>query len=167
MIWISLFFFLFLLFLAVILIIVLLQKEKPLGNSTYRKKTSVMNESEQAFFASLQKTLGDRYLILSMVRVADFVEINEEAVPYKNRRGFLNRIVSKHVDFLICDRKDTKPLLAIELDGKSHSGYKKRERDQFVDGLYKGIDLPIEHIPTGANFEDEAIRLKDLLASKK
>ncbi len=129
--------------------------------SLYRKKDRVMNESEQALFINLQKTLGDRYIILSKVRIEDFVEAAHGAGGY----GARGRIKSRHVDFLICDRATTKPFLAVELDGKSHQGEDRQERDRFVDELYKTIDLPIRHIPVGSNFSECAQEINAALKS--
>lgn len=75
------------------------------------------------------------------------------------------RIKSRHVDFLICDRATTKPFLAVELDGKSHQGEGRQERDRFVDELYKTIGLPIRHIPVGSNFSECVQRINEELQS--
>ncbi|QQR77154.1 MAG: DUF2726 domain-containing protein [Candidatus Moraniibacteriota bacterium] len=127
--------------------------------SLYRKKDRVMNESEQALFINLQKTLGDRYIVLSKVRIEDFVEATHGIGGY----GARGRIKSRHVDFLICDRATTKPLLAVELDGKSHQGEDRQKRDRFVDELYKTIGLPIRHIPVGSNFSECAQEINEAL----
>lgn len=129
--------------------------------SLYRKKDRVMNESEQALFINLQKTLSDRYIVLSKVRIEDFVEATHGAGGY----GARGRIKSRHVDFLICDRTETKPLLAVELDGKSHRGEARQERDRFVDELYQSIGLPIHHIPVGSNFFERAQEINEMLKS--
>lgn len=130
--------------------------------SSYRKKERIMNESEQALFINLQKVLGDKYIILSKVRIEDFVEV-ENRLGKSKRVSSRNRIKSKHIDFLICDQATTKPLLAIELDGKSHNNLKRQERDRFVNELYRAIDLPVEHINVGGNFLELAQELSNKL----
>ena len=161
-------------FLFVVLVVVIVLKKVVRGGvdghliglspyhkklSLYRKKDRVMNESEQALFINLQKTLGDRYIVLSKVRIEDFVEATHGAGGY----GARGRIKSRHVDFLICDSSTTKPLLAVELDGKSHQGEDRQERDRFVDELYKAIGLPIQHIPVGSNFSECAQGINEAL----
>lgn len=110
-------------------------------------------------FINLQKTLDARYIVLSKVRIEDFVEATQGAGGY----GARGRIKSRHVDFLICDRTTTKPLLAVELDGKSHQGEGRQERDRFVDELYKTIALPIRHVPVGSNFLECAQGISEAL----
>jgi hypothetical protein len=126
----------------------------------YQKKGRAMNESEQALYINLQKILGDRYIILSKIRIEDFVE----AVKGRGHYGARGRIKSRHVDFLICNRTTTEPLLAIELDGKSHRAEKRQDRDHFVDTLYESIELPVKHIPVGSNFAEWASRINDQLS---
>jgi hypothetical protein len=131
--------------------------------SKYKLKDKVMNASEKTFYQMLKRQLPDKYLILSKVRIEDFVE-----VPYKNHsyldiQSLRSRVKSRHVDFLICALEDTKPLLAVELDGPSH--YKKDRifRDMFIDGLYKNIGLPVKHIKTGSDFAAEIVEIKRFL----
>ena len=143
------------------------RKERELDIASYQKKNRVMNESEQALFINLQKALGDTYIVLSKVRIEDFVEVGKEkAHSYRNHWGLRGRIKSRHVDFLVCDRATTKPLLAIELDGKSHNGAQRKKRDDFVDELYNAISLPIEHIPVGGNFSELSQKIKEALGGE-
>lgn len=137
-----------------------LQRSHGLLNLLYRKKGRAMNESEQALYINLQKVLGDRYIILSKIRIEDFVE----AVKGRGHYGARGRIKSRHVDFLICDRATTEPLLAIELDGGSHLDARRQDRDHFVDTLYESIGLPVKHIPVGSNFAEWASRINDQLS---
>lgn len=158
-------FWIILLFIFLLMVVVikpfLRRNGRAIDFSLYRKKDRVMNESEQALFINLQKTLGDRYIVLSKVRIEDFVEAAHGAGGY----GARGRIKSRHVDFLICDRATTKPFLAVELDGKSHQGEGRQERDRFVDELYKTIGLPIRHIPVGSNFSECVQRINEELQS--
>lgn len=126
-----------------------------------------MSESEQALFINLRKYLGDKYVILSKVRIEDFVGVRDGISNQRDHWGLRSRIKSRHVDFLICDQAATKPLLALELDGKSHNALDRQDRDQFVDELYETIDLPIKHIPTGSNFEELAQSLSEILKAPK
>ena len=157
MLWITL----LLIFLLIVVAIkpFLRRNDRSVDFSLYRKKERVMNESEQALFINLQKTLSDWYIVLSKVRIEDFVEVTHGVGGY----GARGRIKSRHVDFLICERTTTKPLLAVELDGKSHQEENRQERDRFVDELYKTIGLPIRHIPVGSNFSECAQAINETL----
>lgn len=141
------------------------KKEKQISLLSYQKKDRVMNDSEHALFINLQKALGDAYIVLSKVRIEDFVEVKKE-INSHSKWGLRGRIKSRHIDFLICDYATTKPLLAIELDGKSHNGAKQQNRDHFVNDLYEAINLPIEHIYVGENFLELSQKIKESLLNK-
>lgn len=133
-------------------------KKSTLG---YLKKERVMNFSEQALYINLQKTLGDKFIVLSKVRIEDFVEARSKSKS--NLWSLRGKIKSRHVDFLICDLITTKPLLVIELDGASHKNTNRIKRDKFVNDLYNGINLKVEHVLRGGDFVQEAIRIKNIL----
>ncbi len=71
---------------------------------------------------------------------------------FKMKQSYWNKINRKHVDFLICDGISLKPLMAIELDDKSHQQIKRIERDAFVDEVFKAAKLPLIHIPVKSTY---------------
>jgi hypothetical protein len=157
--------YLLILVFVALLVIFFLTKRKIGGFSSYRKRTSVMNSSEREFYLILKSALSDKFIVLSKVRIEDFVEV-DRGLEWGKEQSFRGKIKSRHVDFLICDLLTTEPLRAIELDGYSHRDYLRIERDEFVDGLYQYIGLPVVHIKVGSNFYEEVERIKNLLISK-
>jgi len=160
--------------LLVVVIIVIIfikeiiaRKKNKADLSMYRKKERLMNDSEQALFINLQKSLGDECLVLSKVRIEDFVEVDKSmALNYRNAWSLRGRIKSRHVDFLICDFATTKPILAIELDGKSHLNSARQDRDKFVNELYSTIGLPVKHVNVGDNFLELSQEIKEIISVK-
>ena len=62
----------------------------------------------------------------------------------KNHIVLLNKVSSKHVDFLICD-KDLHIKCIIELDDNSHNQKDRQERDTFVDQILTSVGYKIIH----------------------
>jgi len=122
--------------------------EKPSG---FLLKNYVMNKSESTLYGMLMRALSDNYVVLSKIRIEDFVDVNKNELSREEAFGLRNRIKSRHVDFLICDR-NSKPLMAVELDGGSHNNYHRAQRDEFVDGVYREAGLPVRHIRSGSDF---------------
>ena len=56
----------------------------------------------------------------------------------------------KCVDFVIVSHDTMKPLLAVELDDRTHSQTERRQRDHFVDQVLTTVDIPILHWPKSA-----------------
>jgi very-short-patch-repair endonuclease len=143
------------LLLIVIIKALLHRTKKEVDFSMFQKCEKVMNTSEQKLFEELLRVFSSDYIVLSKVRIEDFVE----AKSYSAR----GKIKSRHVDFLICDQLTTAPLLAIELDGGIHRKPSVHRRDLFVNELYLSINLPIHRINVGADFLKEVSSIKSTM----
>lgn len=135
-------------------------------SARFKKRKNVMNPSERELYLILKNVLSDKYIVLSKVRIEDFVDVESLEPIWRDKQSLRGKIKSRHVDFLICDMTTTEPLYAIELDGYSHMEYSRIQRDDFVNGLYQYVGLPIVHIHVGSNFCEEVQKIKDLLTSK-
>ena len=100
-----------------------------------------MNKSEAAFFFELQKQLPQGYYIFTKMRIADMIDALHGNGFYYRR----NKILPKHIDFLVCDR-NFKPVVAIEVNGTSHNRADRIERDKLVNQVFKDAQLPLEFI---------------------
>lgn len=110
----------------------------------YRCTDALLSAAERSFFGVLQQVIGTRCLIFAKVRLADILDLPRGT---ERRQGHLNRIISKHIDFLLCDLDTIRPLLAIELDDSSHDRPHRIKRDADVDGFLKAAGLPLLHMP--------------------
>ncbi len=129
----------------------------------YRQKKFFFTKSEQEFFKILNSHINaHRYTIFTKVRLADFVKVLPEL---RGERTWFNKIKSKHVDFLIWDLVESKIVLAIELDGKSHNGSATTKNDIFKDKMYETIGLRMERVRVGNSFEEESKRLVSTFTS--
>lgn len=121
----------------------------------YLKKDSLLTEAEKNFYLVLSEIIGGDYLIFSKVRMADLLYL-----PKMNNSDFYhyqNKIQSKHVDFLLCDKENIKPLLVIELDDSSHLKIDRVLRDTLVDKIFESAQMPIIHIKNSADYDKIAL----------
>lgn len=132
--------------------------------SFFYLKDGTMNSSEQALFINLNKQLGSEFIVLSKVRIEDFVGVKHDGLSRNERFGLRNKIKSRHVDFLICDMKSTKPLMVVELDGGSHNAPLRKKRDDVLDDMYNDIKIAYVHVRVGIDFEKKVEEIKLLLA---
>ena len=109
----------------------------------YKKKDYLLSVAEKSFYRILsQITDKHNVLLFAKVRLEDLLWI-----PWgtDNRFGLRNRIKSRHIDFVICDKENVRPLLVIELDDNSHKREDRIERDYNVDRILNDAGLPILH----------------------
>jgi hypothetical protein len=139
--------------LAILAVIVFLKIKNT--RFPYIKKEYLLSEAEKKFYFVLAEILGNDYLIFSKVRMVDLLYL-----PKMSNSDFYyyqNKIQSKHVDFIICDKENIKPLLAIELDDSSHLKTDRFLRDILVDKIFENAKLPILHIKASGNYDKEIL----------
>lgn len=105
----------------------------------YRQRDSVLSPRERVFYRALLEAVKGDYLVFPKVRLADVVYLANE--PH-NRKYHNNQILCKHLDFVLCDRLQYRPALAVELDDSSHVRYSRQESDRFKEATLKAVGLP-------------------------
>jgi hypothetical protein len=109
----------------------------------YQKQRRLLSRGELAFFDVLRHIVAERWIICPKVRLVDLVQIPQNA---SNRRFWFRRVSQKHVDFVICDRQGLAPILAIELDDRSHDAPTRMKRDAFVNEVCRVAELPLYRV---------------------
>jgi hypothetical protein len=122
----------------------------------YYLRPSVVSPAERSFLGVLQTLNYEGIIILTKVRIADVVGIRK-GLEARDRQAALNRVVSKHVDFLLVQESDARPVVAIELDDSTHDRPDRSDRDSFVDQVFHSVGLPLLHIKASASYNPRDI----------
>jgi hypothetical protein len=109
----------------------------------YRRKDYLLSVAERSFYEALRVALADRAVIFAKGRLADLVWLPKGTA---GRQSHVNRVQSKHVDFVLCEEANLRPLLVIELDDTSHDAPDRAARDAFVDAALEAAGLPVLHV---------------------
>ena len=141
---------------GVVIAVLLLLRMYPGGKSMpYRARPALVTKAELRFYKSLQRAVQDDWEIFAMVRIADLLRVEDWA---KNKRKWVNKILAKHIDFVLCDPGSLQPVCCIELDDSSHQRKDRIERDQFVDQAFYSADLPLVRVPVRGKYLSREIR---------
>lgn len=108
-----------------------------------------MTRAEFEFFEVLLSIAKNDYHVFPQVH---FDAILNHKVVGQNWFGAFRHINEKSVDFLICDKSNARPLLAIELDDKSHKRSDRHERDIEVERIFKDAGLPLFRLESPGRF---------------
>jgi very-short-patch-repair endonuclease len=111
--------------------------------SPYRKQEYLLTTGERSFFGVLSQAISDDMYVFAKVRLSDLLRVSQGA---KDWRVHQNKIQSKHIDFVLCDKATTETRLLIELDDSSHQRANRQSRDAFLDEALRGAGLPILHV---------------------
>ena len=105
-------------------------------------KVPLLTKREQTQYAYLKQIADEKkVLICPKVRLLDLVTPIHGVRNYKT---LLNKVMSKHVDFVICTH-DMSVLGIIELDDSTHLRQDRIQRDEFVDTVLKSAGYKIKH----------------------
>lgn len=112
----------------------------------YQRQAYLFTPAERAFLPLLESALGEGRRVYAKVRVADVIGVRQ-GMAASIRQTALNKISSKHLDFVVCDSATLAIQGAVELDDSSHSRADRRLRDEFLDGLFDAVGLPLIRVP--------------------
>jgi Protein of unknown function (DUF2726) len=106
----------------------------------YRKKLAIMTDHELRYYKILNEAVGTDYYLLAQVHLSAFLD---EKVKGQRWNAAFRHINSKSIDFLLCDKTTLAPLLAIELDDRTHEQPYRRLRDAEVERILSAAQLPL------------------------
>lgn len=121
----------------------------------YKRKDFLITRAEHEFFDILVGILGSQYHIFPQVHLPTILD---HKIVGQNWKGAFRHIDEKSVDFVICDKAYLKPLLAIELDDKSHEKEDRIQRDLSVEQILKEAGMPLLRIQNNGSFDKEEVR---------
>lgn len=112
----------------------------------YIKKMYLMTPKERELFSILDKCVPNDYYIFPQIHIASIVEVKKGEPKWQR---FFNKIISKSIDFVIFDKVNISPVLAIELDDYTHSYEKRIARDEFVNEAIKTSKIKMLRFENG------------------
>ena len=113
----------------------------------------LLTEAERRFQHALRPHVPDSVLLCAKVRLLDVLEPPKG----KQRQTSLNRVSSKHLDFVLVDVATSRVLVAIELDDRSHERAKRRQRDEFLEAAMRSAQVPLCRIPAATHYDRGAL----------
>ncbi|WP_459557628.1 PDDEXK family nuclease [Lacunimicrobium album] len=120
----------------------------------YRLRDHFLTKAEFSFYSVLRSAVGDRAVVLCKINLNDLFYVAKQ----NENQGARNRIDRKHVDFVLCDVKTMQPVVAIELDDRSHERADRRERDGFVDRVFEVAGLALVRIRAQRGYNPGELR---------
>lgn len=158
-----------LLFGAVVAFIVLVVLKSAVNKNSasiyrYTKKKYLISRAEHEFYDALVAAVGGDFYIFAQVHLPTLLD---HKVKGQSWQGALSHINRKSVDFVLCDKSYISPLLAIELDDKSHLIEDRKERDNEVERILSEARMPLLRVENHGSFDSSnlAVAIKEKLTS--
>lgn len=124
----------------------------------YHKKY-LLTKYEWHFFKEL-KPITDKlnYHILAKIRIADLIDVDDN-LDNSTHQKYLNKIISKHIDFALCNPDDFKIKLLIELDDSSHDKADVIKRDIFLESVCEKTEYKLLRVNNANNIEEKILNI--------
>lgn len=135
---------------VVVILRFLAEQQKGQIQYPYKLCDSLLTPTEMQFYVILREATDATICVKP--RMADILK-----APRDDRASFA-RISQKHTDFILCDPATMRPILAVELDDKSHERADRRARDEFVDKAMQAAKLPILHVKVRQRYDLAELR---------
>ncbi len=148
---------------AIVFVVIFFIKTKPDINQYkratyhYKKKLTYMSFAEWEFFNVLTTAVDGEYLIFAQVHLPTIVDYK---IKGQNWEGAFRHISQKSVDFVLCDKNDMSPKLALELDDKTHTLPERQDRDREVEIILKEAGLPLLRLNNQGHFDVLVLKQK-------
>jgi hypothetical protein len=121
----------------------------------YEKRPSLVTGAERKFFSALSEVVEERWRIFAMVRLADVIRVRSAAL---RPQAWRNRILAKHLDFVLCDPDTLEAVLAVELDDATHQRADRIERDEFLAAALQSSKLPLLRVAVAGDYNRDSLR---------
>jgi hypothetical protein len=134
-------------------------RAKRINSFEYRAFERFLSPAEHSFFFILKNAVSENYEIFAQVRIADVLYPKYPKFT-RERQIALNKITSKHFDYLLCDKKTLSIVAAIELDDKSHQLESRKDRDYFLESACRSAGLKLIRFPCKSDYQLSTVREK-------
>lgn len=126
----------------------------------YKAKRYVITLNELKFYNVLTEIAKELDLfIFAQVSLYNILQTKSD-LDYKTKTIYFNKIASKSIDFVLVDKKDCRIKLCIELDDSTHNKKARIERDEFINKLFKDLEINLLRYPVYQIYYKETLKRK-------
>lgn len=122
----------------------------------FKKKSNLFTPVERNFLDLLESAVGNQYRIICRVRLTDILAVRQGHTK-KDIRTAIQRASGRYLDFVLCDKSDLSPVVAVDLVHDKGEGY-KAQRDWFVSGALDAARIPHLRIKVKSGYKPQDIR---------
>lgn len=123
----------------------------------FKRKTNLFSKVERSFLELIEQAVGSRYRVVCRVKLTDILSLRQ-STDKKTAKTALLRASGRQLDFVLCDKEDMTPVVAIDLvHNQGKEGYKS-QRDWFTSGALDAARIPHLRIKVKSGYTAQEIR---------
>lgn len=107
----------------------------------FASKSQLFTGAERQFLSLIEQSVKGEFRVICRVRLIDLLSLRKNT-QHKIAKSALMRAGSKQVDFVLCNKDDMTPVMAIDLVYGSGKNGHNTQRDFFVNGALETASIP-------------------------
>lgn len=116
-------------------------------NDVYKPKRYITTLNELKFYKVLMEIAEELNLIVfAQVSLYAIIETKKNH-DKKIEKYYFDKIKAKSIDFVLVDPENCRIKLCIELDDNTHKRTDRIKRDEFIEKLFKDLEINLYRIP--------------------
>ncbi len=120
-------------------------------------KRQLFTAAERQFLNLIEHAVAGEFRVMCRVRLIDLLSLRKDT-RHKIAKGALLRAGTKQIDFVLCDKDDLTPVMAIDLVyGVGKNGH-NTQRDFFVSGALETAHIPHARIKVKTGYKVSDLR---------
>ena len=124
----------------------------------YKAKRYIITLNELKFYNVLLEIAKELDLILfAQVSLYNIIKMQDD-LDFRTETIFFNKIAAKTIDFVLVDKTNCRIKLCIELDDSTHRKKKRIQRDEFINDLFKNLDINLLRYPVYPVYYKETLK---------
>ena len=142
------------LLLVVLVIVIALVASRFIDNSNpfqVQRKPALLSPVERSFLGLLEKAVQNEYRIVNRVKLADVLDVREQASD-KSRRSIALKLNAKYLDYVLCEPDSMKVIAVLDLVNTHSKEGHKAVPDWFVSGALDAAGVPYLRIGIKAGY---------------
>ncbi|WP_232819917.1 DUF2726 domain-containing protein [Aliidiomarina celeris] len=106
-----------------------------------KRQESFFSATEESFMSLLERGCGERYRVFTKVRLGDVITVRSDGLSSTAKRDAANKLNSRLLDFVLCDRTTMKVAAVIELEPVEPSNVQMK-RNWFLKNSLSAAGVP-------------------------
>jgi len=126
----------------------------------YKPRRYLITLNELKFYKVLIQVAEELNLVVfAQVSLYNILETQKQ-LDYTTKERFFRKIASKSIDFVLADPNNCRIRLCIELDDSTHNRPDRIKRDEFINGLFKELEINLIRYPVYNTYYKESLKNK-------
>lgn len=123
----------------------------------FERKKELYNSVEIAFLNLLERAVGDKYRVVSRVKLGDVIRC-QPGLSNQSKRIALTKLQNKQLDFVLLDKNTLNIVAAVDLVNNANKDGHKAQRDWFVNGALETAGVAHIRMKIKSGYRADEIR---------